>query len=282
MSDYYCLTFKITPYSEDAADLLAAFVADIGFESFEQEKDVLKGYVQKDNYDEPQLVKTVSSFPIEATVEWEKALIPHQDWNEEWEKKYFQPLVLGDGLCVVHSTFHTEYPPAQYEIIVDPKMAFGTGHHATTAMMVNHLIENDVAGKRVVDMGTGTGILGILAYKRGAAEVTGIEIDCDACENARENAKLNDAAINLIHGDASLLEGMKDIDIFLANINRNIILADLDRYVATLKQGGKLFLSGFYSADVALLDAALKQNGMKIANICEQPGSWASICAVKE
>ena len=282
MSDYYRLDFSITPYTTDAADLLAAFLADIGFDSFEASPEGLAAYIPSGMFDEDEVKNELTYFPIKAEIKWEKEFIKHRDWNEEWEKKYFKPLVLGGGRCVVHSTFHVDYPDSEYEIIIDPKMAFGTGHHATTTMMVNHLFELDLKGKKVVDMGAGTGILSILAKKLGAKEVIGIEIDPAACDNADENKELNHAEVSFICGDASKLENIREVDIFLANINRNIILADLEPYAATLKKGGVIVLSGFYKNDIPLLEAALNENGMKIADTCQEGmDEWSSIRAYK-
>lgn len=279
MSDYIKVGFNLKPYNSDAADLMAAFLADIGFESFEHTDDGLCAYVQDQLYNEALIEDIIKDFPFDLTIKYQKELIPHEDWNEEWEKKYFQPIVIGNGRCVVHSTFHKDYPAAEYEIIVDPKMAFGTGHHATTTMMANFLFDIDVRNKKVLDMGTGTGILAMIAYKLGASEIIGIEIDPDACENARDNARLNETDINFITGDADCLQGIKDVDIFLANINRNIILADLGRYVKTLHSGSILLLSGFYISDIPIIENALRIHGLKIEEVKEMGENWASLKA---
>ena len=281
MSNYYKVNFKIIPYNSDAADLLAAFLADIGFESFEESETGVNAYIQELLLDEMAIRDILSSFPFGVEITWKKQFIEHTDWNEEWERKYFQPLVIGDGKCVVHSTFHKEYPCADYDIIIDPKMAFGTGHHATTTMMANHLFNIDLNGKKVVDMGTGTGILAILANKLGAVDVTGIEIDSAAYDNAIENANLNNAQIKIVLGDSNKLEDLHAIDVFLANINRNIILADLDRYVKTLHSESIILLSGFYSQDVNMIEKALISNGIKIEEVVETGDSWASIKGIK-
>ena len=281
MSNYYKVNFKIIPYNSDAADLLAAFLADIGFESFEESETGVNAYIQELLLDEMAIRDILSSFSFGVEITWKKQFIEHTDWNEEWERKYFQPLVIGDGKCVVHSTFHKEYPCADYDIIIDPKMAFGTGHHSTTTMMANHLFNIDLKGKKVVDMGTGTGILAILANKLGAVDVTGIEIDSAAYDNAIENANLNNAQIKIVLGDSNKLEDLHAIDVFLANINRNIILADLDRYVKTLHSESIILLSGFYSQDVNMLEKALISNGIKIEEVVETGDSWASIKGIK-
>lgn len=281
MSDYITLKIKIEPYSSDAADLIAAFLADIGFESFEEKEDGLNAHITEDTFSESMLASTLEDFPMDVRISWDTEKVKQVDWNAEWEKNYFQPIVLGGGRCVVHATFHQDFPQAEYEIVIDPKMAFGTGHHATTSMMTDHLLGMDLKGKSVIDMGTGTGILAILASKLGAKEVTGIEIDNFAFLNALDNAALNNADITLIEGDASKLEFLNSADVFLANINRNIILADLDRYVARIAPGGILVLSGFYNKDVPLLERALLANGMQPIETVTVEGGWSSLKAVK-
>lgn len=281
MGNYYKVSFELQPFTRDAADFLVAFLAEIGFESFEDTKTGTIGYITEDNFNGNEVENILNTFPVNVRINYSTQLIQQQDWNEEWEKNYFKPLILADGLCVVHSTFHTDFPESDYEIVIDPKMAFGTGHHATTSMMVSHLFKLNPKGKRVVDMGTGTGILAILSTKLGAKDVTGIEIDEGAYENAIENATINNADVKFFHGDASLLSSYNDIDIFLANINRNIILADLESYVKTLSSNGVLILSGYYKDDIPLIELALKENGMKIAETVVEEGKWASIKAVK-
>lgn len=282
MSDYYKIVFKITPYIEDAADLLAAFLADTRYDSFQQTTSGLEAYVEASLFKEETIKEIIKDFPMECDISYSYEFIPHTDWNEEWEKKYFNPLVLAEGRCVVRSSFHKDFPHAEMEILVDPKMAFGTGHHATTAMMVNHLFHQEIIGKSVLDMGTGTGILAIVAKKLGAKSVTGIEIDPDAYANALENASLNGVDIDLLKGDAALLENFKDIDIFLANINRNIIIADLAAYIQCLKINGNLILSGFYLEDVPIIENELRRYGMKVAEtVTEGKDKWASVRAVK-
>lgn len=276
--DYYSAEFNIIPYSQDAADLLAAFLADIGFDSFEDVAGSgLRAFIPASRYEEESVKQTVDEFPMDVSINWKTDFIEHRDWNEEWEKKYFQPLLLGGGKCVVHSSFHKDFPAAEFDITIDPKMAFGTGHHSTTTLMADHLFANSVKGKKVLDMGTGTGILSIIAMMIGAREAIGIEIDRDAYENAVENSQLNHVNVNLICGDARALQDVNDVDIFLANINRNIILADLDRYVATLAQEGRMFLSGFYLEDVPLIENALALYGMKIVKVTHKEDNWASI-----
>ena len=278
MSDYYKVDFEISPVNSDAADLLAAFLAEQGFESFEYSEKGIDCYVPAPLFDESEMKNVLDNFPIPVEIKYNINFIEHKDWNEEWEKNYFKPILLGDGKCVVHSTFHKDFPEAPVEIIVDPKMAFGTGHHATTSMMVNYLFETPLVGKTLMDMGTGTGILAIISKKLGAQKVIGVEIDPDAYENALENVRLNKADLKILNGDASLLKEFKGIDVFLANINRNIILEDLKYYVATLKPNGLLILSGFYEKDIPVIEEGLNNFGMKIVSVKKDKNGW---CAVK-
>ena len=188
--------------------------------------------------------------------------IEGRDWNEEWEKNYFRPIVI-EGECVVHSSFHKDVPQARYDIVIDPKMAFGTGHHHTTSRMAAWLLSEDLQGKSVIDMGTGTGILAMLASMRGAAPVTGIEIDPDAWDNAVDNARVNGRDIRMICGDASALSELEPTDYLLANINRNIILGDIAAYARALKPGGVMLLSGFYDHDLPMIEAAAAGQGLE-------------------
>lgn len=277
--NYIKVDFKLFPYISDAADLLAAFLADSGFESFVEVDGGLSAYVQEDFYSQDAIEAAVVSLPFSTQISWDLEKIEQQDWNSEWEKNYFKPLVLAKGKCVIHATFHKEYPQAEYDITIDPKMAFGTGHHSTTSMMVYHLFNNDLKGKKIMDMGTGTGILAILAKKLGAKEVHGVEIDKFAYENAKENALLNNEKIDFILGDASQLDFFTDIDFFFANINRNIILQDLDKYISTLSKDGCLFLSGFYESDVPIIEQALRKKGMEILESIKEGDNWASVKA---
>lgn len=248
MYDYISVRIEATPCDEDVTDLLAAFLADIDFETFEPDEKGVTAYVRKDRFDETRLQETLDNFPIDTVLKWEAEEIKGEDWNEEWEKNYFKPILIGDDL-VVRSSFHTDYPEAKMEIVIDPKMAFGTGHHSTTAGMCTMLLGEALAGKSVIDMGTGTGILAILCKKLGADKVTGIDIDEFAVENARENGELNGVEIEWKVGDERALEGLDKADVFLANINLNVITEQLGKYVEKLNKGGKIFLSGFLSGD---------------------------------
>ena len=253
MNDYQEVRFDATPCSDTITDILAALIADAGFESFVPDEKGLTAYVKNELYDPEAIKNILSNFPIDGvTFDIHNTFVEGRDWNSEWEKNYFRPIVIADK-CVIHSSFHTDIPKCEYDIVIDPKMAFGTGHHATTSQIVQQLLSTDLSGIRLMDMGTGTGILAILAAMRGA-KVDAVEIDEMAYVNAVENVKINHhPEINVMLGDASLLPAEPTYDILLANINRNIILGDLHSYAAAVKTGGHIILSGFYHEDIPLL-----------------------------
>lgn len=253
MNDYVEVRFNAVPCNETVTDVLAAMLCDAGFESFVPDDSGLTAYVKQEIYDKKSIETIIADFPISASVDWTQKVIVGQDWNREWEKNYFQPILV-DNKCVIHSSFHTDIPKAQYDIVIDPKMAFGTGHHATTSLIIRQLLEMPLDGLSVMDMGTGTGILAILCAMRGAAPVSAIEIDEFAYVNAVENFKLNGVQqVNVMLGDAGLLEEAEPVDLFIANINRNIITADIAEYAKCLKPGGIMLLSGFYEEDIEVI-----------------------------
>lgn len=254
MNDYRELRIDITPCTETGTDIMAALLADVGFESFVPDEKGLTAYIRVEDYDPIRINSALAEYPFAHSLELSSKLIEGRDWNAEWEKNYFQPIVVSDR-CVIHSTFHTDVPQAEYDIVIDPKMAFGTGHHATTSQVIEALLNIDLKGKTVTDMGTGTGILAILCAMRSAHPVTGVEIDAFAYSNAIENISLNgvDDAVSLINGDASALADVPLADVFTANINRNVITADIEAYVANLKDGATVIFSGFYEADIPVI-----------------------------
>lgn len=282
MNDYYEVKLELHPCSEDATDLMAAFLGDIGYESFVPDAEGLTAYVRKEDYNAEALRKAIEDFPIKCTVDISAKLIPGQDWNAEWEKHYFQPIVVGND-CVIHSSFHTDVPVAKYDIVIDPKMAFGTGHHATTSLIIEQLLTLDLNGKSVIDMGTGTGILAILSAMRGANPVIGIEIDPCAQENALENVRLNGHdEISIILGDAAKLAECPAADLFIANINRNIITADLPAYAKAVKTGGIMLLSGFYEHDIPVVMAVAETLGLHQLGHTVKGDNWTCLKLTKE
>ena len=280
MYDYIKLRIDSQPCTEDITDLLAAFLADIDFESFVPDEKGLYAYVRKEKFDEKKLDPILNSFPIPVKLQYLWEVEKGKDWNEEWEKNYFTPILIDDKV-VIHSSFHKDIPTAELDLTIDPKMAFGTGHHATTTNMVRLILKEDMDGAVIIDMGTGTGILGMICSLRGARKVYAIEIDPFAADNAAENCKTNKIEINLICGDASALKEIEPADYFLANINRNIILEDLSCYAACTKPGGKLMLSGFYSQDIPMITQEASRFGFRMIETKEQ-NNWVAIKLIKD
>ena len=243
-------------------DMLVDTLGNEGpYESFVETPDGLKAYVQTPQYDAAWLASTVQAFPV--PLRYKVAEMEDKDWNAEWEKEHKAVLVQYDGGSVwVRAPFHPHRDDVSYELIIEPKMSFGTAHHPTTYMMLSYVAELPVNGLRVLDMGCGTAVLGILAKMRGAAYVEGIDIDEWAFANARENAASNGVELTFKLGGAEAIEGR--FDIILANINRNILLADMERYAAALNAGGSLLLSGFYEADEGALIAKANTLGMTL------------------
>lgn len=287
MNDYYRLDISIRPASTDACDLAADSLAAIGFESFEQPEEAggasMTAYVPAPLFDAEAAREALAEIEPLAVAGFEAVFVKGRDWNSEWEKNYFKPILVA-GRVAVHSSFHTDVPPAEFDIVIDPKMAFGTGHHATTTLMMKALLSGNIAGASVIDMGTGTGILAILASMLGAAEVAAVEIDPFAAANAADNVALNlgnDSAVEVLEGDASALGNIGfEADVFLANINRNVITADIEAYAAALKKGGRLVVSGFYVADREIVAEAAARAGFDADGVDEFDG-WSSMQFVK-
>lgn len=287
MNDYYRLDFTFEPPCADAADYLAALLADAGFESFEQNEDTpgatMSAYVAAPLYSPSSVDDAVDELPFDVSVGSTDTFIKGQDWNSEWERHYFKPIVVG-GKVAVHSSFHTDVPEAEYDILIDPRMAFGTGHHPTTTLMVRAILDADVEGHTVTDMGTGTAILAILAAMRGAKSVAAIEIDPAAAENAADNVRLNlpdkPEKVHVIEGDASALANVPKADLFLANINRNIITADIAHYADAMNPGAQLTVSGFYVVDRPIVEAAAVAAGLLYTG-AEEMNNWSSMTFTK-
>lgn len=269
MNDYIevRVTFSPAPADDTPADVLAYLLAEEGYESFVNQGDSSVAYIRRESFDPQRLKSVIDNFPLPGfSLSVSDSLIEGQDWNLEWERNYFKPIVVG-GECVIHSSFHTDVPPATYDIVIDPKMAFGTGHHATTSLIVERLVSMDLTGKAVTDMGTGTGILAILAAMRGASPVSAVEIDPPAWENAVDNVASNHhPEIDVRLGDAATLPSLPKADLFIANINRNIITADLPAYVAAMKPGADMLLSGFYEQDIPVIMAVAAPLGLSEVN----------------
>ena len=263
--EYIEVAVKITPFSEENAEIVTAEVSELPFESFTMEDPYLKCYIQKELYDQQALKVLLSGMEDYGfEVEFSSNLMPAVNWNAVWESQ-FTPIIV-DGLCTIKASFHEGLRRTRYNITIDPKMAFGTGHHQTTYMMCRALLKNEdaVRGKVVMDMGCGTAVLAILAAKMKASHVYGIDIDAVAAISAYDNARLNRVGkiIETYCGDASLLQ-RNSYDVLLANINRNILLQDIPTYALCLHKGGLLFVSGFYLEDMPMIVGMALNSGLE-------------------
>ena len=263
--EYIEVSIKITPYSEENAEIVTAEISELPYESFTSEDPYLKCYIQKDLYDQSALRVVLSGLRgYGFEVEHSANLMPAVNWNAIWESQ-FTPIVV-DGKCTIKASFHEGLKKTRFNITIDPKMAFGTGHHQTTFMMCRALLENEdaVRGKTVMDMGCGTAVLAILAAKMKAAHVYGIDIDAVAAISAYDNARLNRVGkiMETYCGDASLLQ-RNTYDVLLANINRNILLQDIPTYALSLRHEGLLFVSGFYMEDMPMIVGMATANGLE-------------------
>ena len=274
---YFEVTFTTSPCNETVNDVVSALAGEIGFESFVEWENGVQAYIQQSLFDEEALKSMVADFPLpDTTIEYTVVEAEDKDWNEEWEKNFFQPIVIGDRCCI-HSTFHKDTPQTEYEILINPQMAFGTGHHETTSSIISELLEADLQGKSVLDMGCGTSILAILASMRGADPITAIDIDDWCVNNSRDNIALNGIEnITVEWGDANLLKGRAPFDVIIANINRNILLADMAQYAACMHPGSELFMSGFYVQDIPVIQEKAKSLGMEFIHHREK-NNWAAV-----
>lgn len=278
---YLEVTFRTQPCNETVTDVLSALCGDIGFESFMEAENGIKGYIQEALYNEDALRGMLENFPMENT-EISFEAVPQEDknWNEEWEKNFFQPIIL-DNRCVIHSTFHKNVPQAEYDILINPQMAFGTGHHETTSLILGELLDADLQGKSLLDMGCGTSILAILAAMRGAGPITAIDIDDWCVSNSKDNIQLNHITnITVELGDASSLKGRSPFDIIIANINRNILLNDMAQYVSCMHPGSEIYMSGFYVEDIPFIRAKGEELGLRFLHYKEK-NNWAAVKLIK-
>ncbi|MDO9154753.1 MAG: 50S ribosomal protein L11 methyltransferase [Paludibacter sp.] len=273
--NYIQITFCIASFEEYMADVLASQLVEIGFESFELTNEGTIAYIQEHLFNEMVLKQLLADFPLEINIEYEISKIEAKNWNEEWEKNYFEPIVI-DNECVIHSSFHKNVPQARYKIIIDPKMSFGTGHHETTSLMISEILNMTTENKNVLDMGCGTAVLAILASMCGAKTVLAIDIDEWCTKNSVENINLNHVSpIEVKTGGVELLCGLH-FDIIIANINRNILLADMHKYADCLTKGGKLFMSGFYKEDIPVIEAEANCNSLKLMGFKEK-NNWVVV-----
>lgn len=274
---YLEFKFSTTPCNETVNDVLAALLGEVGFESFVEWEGGLMAYIPSATFDEHNLKSSLDEFPVEdVKIDYSYTEMEDKDWNEEWEKNFFQPIVIGNR-CVIHSTFHHDVPRAEYDIVINPQMAFGTGHHETTSLIIEELLDSDLKDKSLLDMGCGTSILAILARMRGAKPCTAIDIDEWCVRNSIENIELNRVTdIAVSQGDASALAGNGPFDVVIANINRNILLNDMKRYVACMHPGSELYMSGFYVDDISVIRQEAEKNGLRFVEHKEK-NRWAAV-----
>lgn len=293
---YYEVEFTLSPISADACDLLAALAGEAGFETFEETKTGLKGYVQQSLFNEDTLKTALDDFPFESiTITYDIREAEDKDWNEQWENEGFEPIIVknkevnSEKFIVIHDGRHlpdpslfTSHCSLLTSIEIDAKLAFGTGTHETTRMVCSTLLEHmgTVCSPRVLDCGTGTGILSICALKLGAASAVGYDIDEWSVDNAHHNAVINlvDDRFTALLGDASILynkvEGL--FDLILANINRNILLVDMPLFRQKMTPNARLILSGFYTDDIPLLVERAATLGLTLESQ-KQENSWACL-----
>lgn len=278
--EYTKINCRIEPDIEINREILIAELGNIGYESFTETDELVEAYIPTADFSNDDLIRL---FPVGYPgfqFSYCPEMIPDQNWNEVWEKNYFQPLMIADR-CLIRAPFHTDYPNAEYEIVIEPDMAFGTGNHETTSMMISAILEENLAGKTVLDMGCGTGVLSILASMRGANTVTAIDIDSWAVNSTSENAIYNNVSnIEVIQGGAESLTDKK-FDFIYANIQRNILLHDMPQYCKVLKQGGELIMSGFYKEDLEPVKKRATELGLEFIRFTENQNWVAAVFTLK-
>ena len=276
---YFETEFTISPYSSDASDMVAALAGEAGFETFEEMDTGLKGYVQQSLFSEEALRDVLNDFPFEGvSITYDIHEAEDRDWNEQWEQEGFEPITIKDRL-VIHDGRHLPEESFPVAIEIDAKLAFGTGTHETTRMICATLLDSDLHGKRILDCGTGTGILSICALKLGAREAIGYDIDEWSVDNARHNAVINqvDDRFTSLLGDVSILKEVEGtFDLVMANINRNILLADMPLMHQKMAPGARLILSGFYTADIPMLTEKAQSLGMTLTDQ-DEDNDWACL-----
>ncbi|RCU42582.1 50S ribosomal protein L11 methyltransferase [Chryseobacterium lacus] len=275
MQSYLEFDFKINPLNP-WNEILMAELIEIGFDSFTEENEGILAYIQKDIFSEEQLENVGILHREDIQISFTYHEMPNINWNEEWEKN-FSPINVEDKV-LIRAEFH-DPDPTMHEIVIQPKMSFGTGHHPTTHLMIQQMLEMDFEGKKVLDMGCGTSVLAIFAKQKGAAEVTAIDIDEWSVENSIENAQRNGVELKISKGTAENL-GNEMFDIILANINRNILISDIPAYVSVLNNGGKLLLSGLCFFDVNDILEVCTSQGLILENK-QQREEWISLLLKK-
>ena len=272
---YIAYDFNVSP-KEPATEMLIAQLGYVGFESFVEQDNGVTAYIQKQEWNSKILDDVFLLHSNEFNITFEHNEISQTNWNEEWEKN-FNPIQV-DDLVSIRAPFHTN-PSLQFDIVIEPKMSFGTGHHETTHMMVQHLLALDLDTKKVLDMGCGTGILAIFAEMKGAKPIDAIDIDSWCYENSLENIQRNNCNhITVYEGDASVLK--EKYDVIIANINRNILLSDMKTYTDCLNENGVLLLSGFYKEDIVIIEDEVTKHGVTFETMIQR-NNWVALKYVK-
>ena len=258
----------------DVSEIVIALLAEMGFDSFEESDDAVKAYAPEDDFDAERLLELVKEHP-ELITSVDAKSIKNENWNQMWESNF--PIADIAGRLVVYAPFHTDIPDREHKICIMPQMSFGTGHHETTSLMLELLLDLDTSGKKVLDMGCGTGILAIFAAMKNALTVTAIDIDEWAFRNAADNCKLNKIQnVEILQGDSSLIVGHK-FDVVLANITRNILIADMNIYADCMSTGGLLQISGFHDSDFPDINAEAEKNGLKLVKSLKRKNWMAAV-----
>ncbi len=271
-SIYIEYNFIVVP-NEPATEILIAELGTVGFESFVENDEGVTAYIQKQDWNEDILKDIFILSSTEFKITYIKREVEQTNWNAEWEKN-FNPIQVEDRVSI-RAPFHKN-PNLKFDIVIEPKMSFGTGHHETTHMMVQHLLALDLKGKKVLDMGCGTGILAIFAEMKGAAPIDAIDIDAWCYENSIENVQRNNCnSISVYEGDSSLLEN-KQYDVIIANINRNILLNDMETYTKCLNKNGVLLLSGFYQEDISIIDEEVSKYKLSLDKTIQR-NNWVAL-----
>jgi len=276
MPDYLEITCTFPPDSNiaESSEIVIALLSDLGFESFEEMENTVKAYIPSENFDGAAFSELVGEVP-ELFRSTATRRIAQENWNQLWESNF--PMTEHAGRIVVYAPFHEDVPSLEHRICIMPQMSFGTGHHETTSLMLEMMLDIDLSGKKTLDMGCGTGILAIFAAMKKAASVTAIDIDEWSCRNAAENRERNPVGhIEILQGDSSLLR-KGAFDMILANINRNVLTADMATYANSLSEGGMLQISGFYTDDFPEISAEAERNGLALVKSAEKKRWMAAL-----
>jgi ribosomal protein L11 methyltransferase len=277
--DYYQIVLP-EPTTEENSEILIAQLAVIGFESFEEKDSSIIAYIPKKDFVKANLLEITYCHECNNLGKLQIELIPDKNWNEVWESNY--PSVIIANRCYVRAAFHESKPSMEYEILITPKMAFGTAHHETTSLMLELILDNDFRNKKVLDMGCGTGVLAILASMKGAKDITAIDIDRWSYDSTLENAGLNNIGnIKAIEGGVELVASSDNYDVIFANINKNILLRDMKYYSEALLKGGYIYFSGFYKNDLPDIKEEALKCGLNFISKLEK-NNWIAAVFIKQ